>query len=243
MKKIVEELASKAGVDHRYSGSTRVMYLRGENAAQFKAWMKEKYPNLAFELKLDEGLGLRFEHGELVSVNGDRKHPLVWDAASIKRREALVADSSPVVVGEDKVSQNTLATAFGSDKSTKRKKLATILGMAAAMGVTGLGEEITDGSVEAFDAAAPVFDPNNATPLIVGTAGSLESLGVKIANLASGIPATREEVDEYLLTHPIDRNANNPYNAAATYLNQKPDYVRGRWRSLRERGLVEKENA
>jgi hypothetical protein len=242
MKKIVEELASKAGVRSSYSGSTRVMYLRGEKAAEFKAWIKEKYPKLAFELKLDEGLGLRFEHGDLVSVHGDRKHPLVWDAAAVKRREALVADNSPVIVGEDKVSQKTLATAFGSTK-IRRKKTATILGLASAIGVTGMVNELL--------ATLPIDESQRegilTKDLLSDEAGQtlpvIELDKIDYSKIEERKSLSREEIDEYLIAFPIDRNAKNPYNAAATSCNVKPDYIRGRWRSLRERGLVEKENA
>lgn len=53
---------------------------------------------------------------------------------------------------------------------------------------------------------------------------------------------TPAEMDAYLVKNPIDIKAKNPYNEAAKFLGVKPDYVRGRWRSLRERKLVENEN-
>jgi hypothetical protein len=74
--------------------------------------------------------------------------------------------------------------------------------------------------------------------LIVGTVGELD---ITVGEYDK--PATKEQVDDYLLHRPIDRTAKNPYNKAAEALGVKPDYIRGRWRSLRERGLVEKENA
>jgi hypothetical protein len=228
MKKIVEELASKAGVNTQYSGSTRVMYLRGEKAAEFKAWIKEKYSNLAFELKLDEGLGLRFEHGELVSVHGDRNHALVH--ADIKaRREVVLSKEFAEAIPET----------FGSTK-IRRKKTATILGLASAIGITGLVNELLN--ILPIDEAEKqgIITKN----LLSDEAGQQRLPVIEVDKFPfNELPATKEQVDQYLLSNPIDRSAKNPYNNAAKALNQKPDYIRGRWRSLRERGLVEKENA
>lgn len=52
---------------------------------------------------------------------------------------------------------------------------------------------------------------------------------------------TPEEVDAYLLDHPVDRKAKGPYNAAAEHFGVKSDYIRKRWSRLRELGKVETE--
>jgi hypothetical protein len=51
---------------------------------------------------------------------------------------------------------------------------------------------------------------------------------------------TPQEVDEYLLSNPVDRKTKGPYDKAAAHFGVKTDYIRGRWARLREQGLVEK---
>jgi hypothetical protein len=53
---------------------------------------------------------------------------------------------------------------------------------------------------------------------------------------------TFQEVDLYLLAHPIDRKGKGAYNAAADHFGVKSEYIRKRWLSLRERKLVEQDN-
>jgi hypothetical protein len=65
MKKVIEDLAAKHGVRTAYQGSTRVMFLKGPNAPEFKAAVRERYPTLGFDLivmtKLQEDLLPIFE--------------------------------------------------------------------------------------------------------------------------------------------------------------------------------------
>lgn len=51
--------------------------------------------------------------------------------------------------------------------------------------------------------------------------------------------ATREEVDAYLIANPIDRTIKNPYDAAAEALGRTKEYIRDRYRKLRDKKLVE----
>jgi hypothetical protein len=51
MKKVIEDLAVKANLETAYSGSIRVMFIKGEYNKDFIAGIHERYPNLAFELK------------------------------------------------------------------------------------------------------------------------------------------------------------------------------------------------
>jgi hypothetical protein len=176
MKKVIEELAARNKVFTRYAGSSRILYLGGENAAEFKAFVKEKYPSLAFELKVQTK----------EEFDAYLKAKETWEARP-GYHYAHKAGNFEVF--------------SGSTVDTEVAELA----VASA--------EATLGNLVLTD-----FPFNN-------------------------LPATKEQVDEYLLANPIDRNAKNPYSNAATQLNHKPDYIRGRWRSLRERGLVEKENA
>lgn len=53
MKKVIEELAAKNRISTSYQGSTRTMFLKGENVEQFRETVRTLYPNLAFELKID----------------------------------------------------------------------------------------------------------------------------------------------------------------------------------------------
>ena len=51
MKKVIEDLASRAKLETAYDGTIRVMYIKGERNKEFIAHVHEKYPTLAFELK------------------------------------------------------------------------------------------------------------------------------------------------------------------------------------------------
>jgi hypothetical protein len=84
----------------------------------------------------------------------------------------------------------------------------------------------------ANDAYETVFGPGN--PLLSDEAGQADFTGEKKK-------PTPEEVDAYLLEHPVDRKAKGPYNAAAAHFGVKPNYIRVRWARLREQGKVEKE--
>jgi hypothetical protein len=204
MKKIVEELASKAGVDHRYSGSTRVMYLRGEKAAEFKAWIKEKYPVLAFELKLDEGLGLRFEHGDLVSVHGDRNHALVHAAHGLKFKSTKKA----ILVSSTEVDEELAGAVVDA-------AMETVFGPVHAVHALPLSEEdkVIEDEIRAIESA--------------------EEKKLRI----------RAELDIYLIENPIDKSKKGFFVPIAEKFDVTSDYVRKRYNSLKERGLVEKENA
>ena len=51
MKKVIEDLAVKANLETAYSGSVRIMFIKGEHNKDFIARIHEQYPRLAFELK------------------------------------------------------------------------------------------------------------------------------------------------------------------------------------------------
>jgi hypothetical protein len=51
--------------------------------------------------------------------------------------------------------------------------------------------------------------------------------------------ATKTKVEKYLLSNPIDRALPSPYDQAAQALGVDKEIIRGVWRSLRKRGLVE----
>jgi hypothetical protein len=158
MKKIIEDFVRQFGCETSYSGHLRIMYIKGERAHDARRKARELYPNLAFELQVQESL-----KGSLQVFAGG-----------------------------------------------------------------GIDEQLAASVVD--KAMETVFGPEIAVQDDQSTQGENEQR-----------PATREEVDEYLINNPVDRAAKNPYNNAAAILRVKPDYVRGRWRSLRERGLVEKE--
>lgn len=52
-----------------------------------------------------------------------------------------------------------------------------------------------------------------------------------------------EQIERYLLEHPIDRSFQYPYREAAEYFGVEQEHVRSAWRKLRRKGLVEKENS
>jgi hypothetical protein len=51
MKKVIEDLAVKVNLETAYSGSVRIMFIKGEHNKDFIARIHEQYPKLAFELK------------------------------------------------------------------------------------------------------------------------------------------------------------------------------------------------
>ena len=51
MKKVIEDLASKNGLTTGYSGTLRILYIKGEKNHEFIQHVKKLYPNLAFQLK------------------------------------------------------------------------------------------------------------------------------------------------------------------------------------------------
>jgi hypothetical protein len=159
MKKVIEDLASKNGLSTGYSGTLRILYIKGEKNHEFIQHVKKLYPNLAFQLKA------------------------AVDAPKIQ-------------------------TFSGSDVN---------FDLAATV------------SEQAYET---VFGPGN--PLLSDETGQ--------ANFEEKAKPTFQEVDLYLLANPVDRKAKGPYNAAAEYFGVKPDYIRKRWASLRERKLVEQDN-
>ena len=162
MKKVIEDLAAKRNIFTSYSGTLRIMYLSGENVREFIVAMREKYPNLAFQLKNQTDV----------------------DAAKTKEKSLSgVKEVYDKLPPEQKITKQLNAIATEQEKES------------------------------------------------IGEQGMLDPL-----------PATKEQVDEYLINNPIDRSEKNPYNRTAQVLRVKPDYVRGRWRALREKGLVEKES-
>ncbi len=48
-----------------------------------------------------------------------------------------------------------------------------------------------------------------------------------------------EQIKKYLLENPVDRSKENPYADAALRFNVDKEYIRGIWRKLRKKGLVE----
>lgn len=51
MKKVIEDLAIKNSLTTGYSGTLRIMYVKGENNHEFIQHVKKLYPNLAFQVK------------------------------------------------------------------------------------------------------------------------------------------------------------------------------------------------
>lgn len=54
--------------------------------------------------------------------------------------------------------------------------------------------------------------------------------------------ATPKEIDAFLIANPIDRSQKNCYVETAERFGKKSDYIRDRYRKLREKGFVENEN-
>src|SRR5580692_6963164 len=159
MKKVIEDLASKNGLTTGYSGTLRILYIKGKNNHEFIQHLKKLYPNLAFQLKA------------------------AVDAPNIQIFSGSDINSDLAV----KVTEQAYETSFGP-----------------------------------------------ANPLLSDEAGQF--------NFKEKTKPTFQEVDLYLLANPIDRKAKGPYNAAAEHFGVKPDYIRKRWLSLRERKLVEQDN-
>lgn len=53
---------------------------------------------------------------------------------------------------------------------------------------------------------------------------------------------TKQKIQDYLLSNPIDRNQQNPYDAPAKVLGVDKEEVRAAWRALRRKGQVEQQN-
>lgn len=54
MKKVIEDLALTFGCSTTYAGGRRIMYVKGERSTEFIRHAREKYSNLAFDLKISE---------------------------------------------------------------------------------------------------------------------------------------------------------------------------------------------
>jgi hypothetical protein len=167
MKEVVSKFIRTFGCETGYSGAARIMYIKGERAQDALRAVRDKWPTLAFYVRVTEAIPEAAQE-PLTSVQ-EALLPIVKDLIN-----SLPADTKAEVVGK-----------------------------------------IIDDAV--------TYEKNT------------------LAQIAEGIPATREQVDAYLISHPIDRKAKGPYNDAAKALNVKVDYVRDRYRKLREKGLVETE--
>lgn len=115
MKKVIEDLAVKYGVSTSYQGSARIMFLKGERALDFKTHVKEKYPSLAFDLKISEGeIGAKLPIEEKVyptsleakleeysEGEGDSNSPAPIAEKSKEKEENHLTASKKVTVSED----------------------------------------------------------------------------------------------------------------------------------------------
>lgn len=152
MKKVIQDLARTFNLESGYAGISRTLYVKGERGNEFRRVVRERYPSLAFEIKVCE----------TIPVSTD-----IYDAETNSSGKIEVV-GSPVYVESENV---TLQTA--------------------------------------------IIDLNPIRE------------------------ASKDEVDAYLLTNPIDRKAKNPYGAAAEALGRSKDYIRDRYRKLRDKNLVE----
>jgi hypothetical protein len=168
MKEVVSKFIRTFGCDTGYSGSVRIMYIKGERAQDALRAVRDKWPNLAFYVRVTEDIPV------------EAQEPLT------PFQEALL----PIV--------KDLVASLPDEEKAEVKQI--------------------------FEQQAETYEANT------------------LKQIADGTPATREQVDAYLMNHPIDRKAKGPYNEAAKVLGVKVDYVRDRYRKLREKGLVETES-
>lgn len=82
MKKVVEDLAVKNNLETAYSGANRILYIKGKLNKEFIAYIHEKYPSLAFELKAVDTFSVSIgefdnpKHEEVKVVKGSAKLPI-----------------------------------------------------------------------------------------------------------------------------------------------------------------------
>jgi len=197
MKKIVEDLARKVGIETAYAGSTRTMYIKGPNLEHFRERIRNLYPNLAFQLKPTD----RFLESSLWSDEAKK----LKKSKSKKTPSMLVFSGTEV---NEKIAEQVSESAYKTVFPEETKESFPSQG-------------IMDVANQHIEESAP--------PIIAD------------AFVTNGKPV-KDQVDKYLIANPIDRSTKDPYGAAAKLFNVKNDYVRGRYRALREKGLVEKQN-
>jgi hypothetical protein len=210
MKKIIEDLARKSGIETGYAGSTRTMYIKGPNLEKFRERIRNLYPNLPFQLKPTENLpelSTWTEEAKKLKKSKSKKTPsmLVFSGTGVDENAAQLA------------SEIAYETVFPEESAP------------ISQGVVDVANQLIEESTFATNLKEKENRPS-----------SFDELDKIIKKTDKEI--LKDKLDEYLLANPVDRTQKDPYGAVAKLFNVKNDYVRGRYRALREKGLVEKQN-